>query len=408
MLINKQKLTKLFGNLFFNFNTVALPQGVMWTNLLSPFLVIWLLFHKKVTYLLVSLLLLVFYVTIQAISFDQFNFIDSIFSTIYFYSSVATGIFFYCYLNDKKFNRLEFEKILLSIVYVNLLLTLIAIPLYFTALRDYMWATSTNINSLGEVRLKLLYYEPSHSSFVFIFLSLYLLLKLAFYPSRKYLILLIFTAGSVFLGKSIGTMGAMGIAMVLGSFIYAAPLLKKYYKQVTLVIAVLALITPLLAGSITSRLEKFINGKDNSGNVRLFYASTAAYNAIEKYNYFFGIGFGQDKKYITEFTSKFAGYAGNRLPNSFASTLITVGIFGTTLKYLFLLYYFFKTRVHHNLFRLITFFYLFIYTFTGGWMFNVYEFILYAFTFSQSAFSEFDKDRIFSKKESNHINEGHS
>jgi hypothetical protein len=210
------------------------------------------------------------------------------------------------------------------------------------------------------------------------------------------------TAVSVFLGKSIGTMGAMGIAMLIGGLIYAFPLVKRYYKQITLALAIIILIIPLFAGSITSRLEKFIEGSDNSGNVRLIYATIAAYNMVEKYNYYFGIGFGQDKKYITEFTSKFVGYAGNRLPNSFASTLATVGVFGVILKYLILFYFFFKTKVYQNIFRLITFFYLFIYAFTGGWMFNVYEFVLWAFAFSQNAFSEFDRRNILSKN-TNHI-----
>jgi hypothetical protein len=324
---------------------------------------------------------------------------DYFLGAFYFYTSVIVGIFTYYYFNTKTFSQNQIEDALLSAVYVNIILTFVAIILYFTPLRDIMWHTSTNINSLGEVRLKLLYYEPSHVSFVFVFFSLYLLLKTVFFPSKKYLLLLIITAGSVFLGKSLGTMGTMGIAILIGGLIYAFPLVKKYYKQITLALAIMVLIIPLLAGSITSRLEKFLEGSDNSGNVRLFYATLSAYHMVEKHNYYFGVGFGQDKKYITEFTSQFAGYAGNRLPNAFASTLSTVGVFGIVLKYLFLLYFFFKTRVYSNIFRLITFFYLLIYSFTGGWMFNVYEFILWAFAFSQNAFSEFDRRNIFIKKQ---------
>lgn len=404
MLIKKTKLTHLFGNIFFNFNTIALPLGVMWSNLLSPFFLIWLIYNKRIKYLAISFLLLSSYILIQYITFEPTIIKDYFLSAFYFYSSVIVGIFFYYYSNKNSSIQKNIETTLISIIYINLILTIFAILLYFTPFRDFMWHTSTNINSLGEVRLKLLYYEPSHSGFVFVFLSLYLLLKLVFYPSKKYLILLILTAGSVFLGKSLGTMGAMGIAIVLGSLIYASPLIKKYYKQFILIMAVIALIIPLFAGSITARLEKFIEGKDNSGNVRLLYATKAAYNMVEKYNYYFGVGFGQDKQYVTKFTSKFAGFAGNRLPNSFASTLATVGVFGIALKYIFLFYFFFKTRVYNNLFRLITFMYLFIYSFTGGWMLNVYEFILWAFAFSENAFSEFNRDRIFKKKQSNYKN----
>lgn len=398
MLIKKPNMFHSFVNLLFNFNTIALPLGVMWSNLLSPFLLLWLIYHKKITYLIITFTLLLSYMILQYLTFEPKLIKDYFLGAFYFYTSVIVGIFTYYYFNREILGKNQIEKALLSVLYVNITLTVAAIILYFTPLRDIMWHTSTNINSLGEVRLKLLYYEPSHASFVFIFFSLYLLLKTIFFPSKKYLILLVSTAASVFLGKSLGTIGAMFIAMAFGSLIFAVPLIRKYNKQIVLALATGVLIIPLLAGSITSRLEKFLEGGDNSGNVRLIYATLSAYHMVEKYNYYFGVGFGQDKKYITEFTSKFAGYAGNRLPNTFASTLSTVGVFGIALKYLFLLYFFFKTRVYSNIFRLITFFYLLIYSFTGGWMFNVYEFVLWAFAFSQNAFSEFDRRNIFIKK----------
>jgi hypothetical protein len=393
MVIKKINLNSLLLIVIFNFNTVALPHGVMWSNILSLFMILWLLFKGKITYVIIPLLLLFLYSIVQYITLEPTNTSGYYLRLFYYYTSVMAGVFFYIYFNGYYSRKEEVEKKIFLIVKINLFLFFIACIIFFTPLKNSMWTISNNINSYGELRLKLLFYEPAQFSFVFVFFLNYLLHKTVFYYNKSYMILTILTSIAIIIGKSVGTIGALLIAMLFSSVIFLVPLLKRFYMKIMIILIMITILF-ISFGDSFNRVSKILEGKDGSGNVRVVYATSAAYNMINKYNYYFGVGFGETKKYVNQFTSQFQGYGTDRLPNSFASTLATVGIIGILLKFIFLLFFFIKTRVYDNIFRLTLFFYILVYGFTGGWMLNVYEFILWAFAFSP-VFSEFDRKKIF-------------
>lgn len=393
-MIKKSTIQKMFFSLLFNLNTLGLPFGVMWTNVLSPLMLIHIFLKRQFTYVIISFLCILGYVLLQYNSMQIPKFQDFLLGTIYFFTSILVAIYFYIYFNDDKTKH---DDTLISIIKGNIVLTFIALILYIVPFfKDIFWHVSKNINSFGEVRLQLFFYEPSHLSFVFSFFLSYLLLNVLFFPEKKYLKFLIFTLISIYLTKSLGTMATMVISIIIGFMIFFIPLIRIFYKKIALITIISIIVIPLVSESLISRIDKFTDGKDNSGNVRLIYATSSAYDMIEKYNYLFGVGFGQTKVYVKEFTSKIHGYGTDNLPNSFASTLATVGIIGISLKFFFLFFLFFKKRIYSNIFKLISFFYLLLYGFVGGWMLNVYEFIFLAIIFSNS-FSEFDKNNIFKR-----------
>ena len=394
-MLNKSIINKYFNAFIFNFNTVLLPIGIMWSNIFSIFLIISILKKNAIQLFSISSVFMI-YILIQYYTNDIHNIKSFLLGSAYFYSSIIVGMYFYIFFNQK-YEEGYIENIFLIIIKTNLFLTFFALLFYMVPIvKNTLWHVSNNINSLGEVRLQLLYYEPSHFSFVFLFFGLYLLLNVIFYPAKRYSILLILTFISIFLAKSLGTISTMGISIGIGFIVFFIPLIRKFYKKILGLLLIIIIIIPIFGGSILNRIDKFSQGKDNSGNVRLIYSTLSAYNMIDKYNINFGVGFGQTKEYIVQFTSKIRGYGANRLPNTFASTLATVGIIGITLKYLFLLYFFIKKKIYNNIFKLIIFIYLLLYSFVGGWMLNVYEFIFLALIFS-NAFSQFNNDFIFKK-----------
>ncbi|GEM_PF-6628635 len=383
--------------IIFNFNTIGLPYGVMWSNIFSIGILSWLLLKKQYVFVFLSLFLLLFYMLLQYTTVAISNLTSYILSATYFYTSVLVGIFFFTYLNTKKLSSQKLDEIFMKIIKINIMLTLIAILLYFTPLKEQLWITSNNINSLGETRLRLFFYEPAHYAYIFIVFLLYLFLNFFLYSEKKYFLPLLITLLSIFLTKSLGVLSSMAIAFFFAALVFFLPLIQKFYKKVFLFFLTLLIILPLIGDSFMYRIKQTIEGKDNSGNVRLIYATQSAYNMIKKYNFYFGVGFGQTKEYVLEFTAKIPGYGSDRLPNTFASTLATVGFIGIILKISFLVFFFLKTHVYQNIFRLTLFFYTFIYGLSGGWMLNVYEFILWAFTFS-TIFSKFDKKNILKSR----------
>ena len=381
------------------FNILGLPSGIMWSNILSPLFLLWLIKIKKYFLLVIFFNILLLYAFIQLITspYDDFIEINSfVLSAGYFFTTFIATVYIYYYL-QKVFLHNKIEELFVNILKINSILLFIAIIIYFSPLREFFWGISTqNAHIEGQVRLKLFFSEPAHYGYVLMVFLTYITLQVFLRKQYQYVKLFIVTLVSAWLTQSMGTIGAIVLAISIASLVYFYPLFKKMYKQITMIIIFLVLLMPFVGEVFLNRMDKVIAGEDHSGKVRVVYSTISAYELIEKYNYFVGVGFGQTKFHVQEFTSQFQGYKTNRLPSSFASTLATVGIIGISLKYLILLILFIKRKTYRNILQLTLFLYAFIYGFTGGWMLNFYEFFIWVLVFSR-VFPEFDYSIVFKK-----------
>ena len=87
-----------------------------------------------------------------------------------------------------------------------------------------------------------------------------------------------------------------------------------------------------------------------------------------------------------------------RIPNTLGETLAMFGITGLIFRFMLEMYLFFKTKVYLNAYRLAIFVFVFIYQFTGSFMFNIVELTLWAIAFTP-AFHQFDSENVYQKKE---------
>ena len=81
------------------------------------------------------------------------------------------------------------------------------------------------------------------------------------------------------------------------------------------------------------------------------------------------------------------------IPNAVAETFAVYGIAGLLIRFGLEWYLFFRTKPYRNYYRLGLFIYIFVYQFTGSYLFNIAEYLIWALAFSQ-VFEEFDKKNI--------------
>ena len=113
----------------------------------------------------------------------------------------------------------------------------------------------------------------------------------------------------------------------------------------------------------------------------------------------FGVGPGQTKSIGLDFFKEFYNYANFTeneigIPNSLGDTLATFGVVGVIIKLCLEVYFFLKAKVYNNFYRLGLFLFIFIYQFTGSFITNIAEYIIWLMAFSPWLFKEFDKKNI--------------
>jgi hypothetical protein len=70
------------------------------------------------------------------------------------------------------------------------------------------------------------------------------------------------------------------------------------------------------------------------------------------------------------------------LPDSTADTFADMGIIGLLVKFILEIYLFFRTRVYSNTFRLAMFMVPFFYQFSGGYLTNIQDYLMWSFAFA--------------------------
>lgn len=111
----------------------------------------------------------------------------------------------------------------------------------------------------------------------------------------------------------------------------------------------------------------------------------------------FGCGLGQIKVLGMDLFTRFYVHPFTldtlNIPNSMAETLAMYGIVGMLGRLALEIYLFFKTRVYLNYYRLSLFLFIFIYQFTGSFLANSAEYVIWIMAFA-GVFSQFDKERV--------------
>jgi hypothetical protein len=390
-------IQKVIGHIYFSFNSLGLKGGLLYTHILTPLFLLWLYKEKYLKHLT--------YACLCILPFSIFHYFNGVQTKSFLISHllfVSTIIFIFSAYHYINFYA-SLKKLLHQILIVNFILVMIAIPFYFMEYQYQSWFWYTNLFTTQNLftRLSLFTFEASYYALTLVPITVYYFFKHAFnnqlYKGRFELMMAVLP---LILSLSYGVIGALIItACLMVSLFYKS--LSKHPKHFLILnssviaiffIGVISLIF-FPDNLVILRIQNIFMGADTSTNGRTFESFGIAWKVAKLQNIWWGCGLGQVKLLMPSIIKQFYSHWGidhvNRIPNAVAETLATFGIFGVLFRFTLIFYFFFKTKVFGNYFRLSLFIFIFIYQFSGSYIVNVVEYIIWIIAFS-AAFPEFD------------------
>jgi hypothetical protein len=253
----------------------------------------------------------------------------------------------------------------------------------------------------GFHRLALLTFEASYYSLLFAPIAIYYLAKIFFRintkPANGTLILVLVP---LFLSLSMGVLGAILIAFLA---IYIIHWQKVFYKRNFFNYLIIFLVVLFFTATIILiffpnnvlliRINNILSGIDTSTRGRTNESYKLAWMVAKEKSIWFGSGLGQVKELAYDVVKRYLNYWGElevvRIPNAVAETMAIFGIFGIAIRFSLIFYFFIKTKVLENYYRTLLFVFVFVYQFTGSYITNIVEYVIWVIAFS-TVFKQFD------------------
>ncbi|HMU47981.1 MAG TPA: hypothetical protein PKC72_16535 [Chitinophagaceae bacterium] len=382
--------------IYFFLNSVALPFGLTYTTLLAPLLYFWILLVRKRELLLPFIAILAPYIVLQLVllDVDHQSYFVSLLNLIMVYVFCQAVYTFVKVCKDP-------EKILRQILIANFIFCVIAVPVYFSVFYDVVWMEQNVSRGLKNFRrFKLFTYEPSYYALLFIPLFFYYLLQYFFRQNKisgGLLLVMIFLP--LILSFSIGVITAAIVAGIVTWIIYFRKLTEKkrifnaiVYTGVALFSGFIVLILFFRNNPFFIRMRNIFRGSDTSAKGRTTEAFLIAEKILDDANTWWGVGLGQIKMTGGDLIRKYYHYEPGMavaIPNAAAETLAVFGWTGLILRLLIEISLFFFTRVWKNYYRLLLFVFIFLYQFTGSFITNAAEYVIWILAFT-NVFRQFD------------------
>ena len=397
--MSKFKVNKyhFLAYLYFFFNSVGLAGGLLFTNLLTPVFYVWLFIKTKKPVLLPLLLVLIPFDIIHVLNgVDLKSFLVS---NALFISTYVFVMSFDFWLRHYQETEELFKKILTA----NFAFTVLACIIYFTSFKETLWYKNKFTANVDDFyRLALLTFEASYYSLLFAPIATYYLLKVFFKLNTKPAInILILVLIPLFLSLSLGVLASMAISFAA---IYIINWKKVFYKKnffniLFLVLALMVFIMVALfiffpENALFIRIGNILSGVDTSTRGRTTESFGIALKVANERSLLFGAGLGQVKILAFDIVKKYYNYWGDvqtvRIPNAVAETMAIFGILGLIIRFGLIFYLLFKTKVLSNHYRTALFVMVFVYQFTGSYITNIVEYVIWVLVFS-STFKQFDR-----------------
>lgn len=392
------KLNKYFpfAFIYFFINSVGLPLGLTYTALLAPLFYGWILLTRKKELLLPFISILLPFILIHLFSVG----VELKSYSLSFLNLVMLYIFcqaFYTFLKVCP----DPEKIFRKLLIINFILCLVAVVIYFTPYYNLLWIEQRLTRGISNFRrLRLFTYEASYYATLFVPLFLFYLLQYFLMQNKlKSSWLLIMTLLPLALSFSIGVIAALLLAGLL-TFIFYFRRLAPKRRILNAIVSVGAFFAVGLTivvlffrnNPVFLRLGNIFSGDDTSGSGRTSDAFMLAGKLLHEKSEYWGIGLGQIKIMGGDIIRSYYLYSPGypvAIPNAAAETLVTFGWIGLVLRIFIELFLFFYTKVWTNYFRLLLFLFMFFYQFTGSYITNPAEYVIWILAFT-NVFRQFN------------------
>jgi hypothetical protein len=389
--------------LYFFFNGFLLPHGLLYTTLLTPLFIIWLYRYPSFNLLYIFFIASIPFMLMHFI--NGVNILDYIKSYLLLFSVYFFAVSFQQFLKNVQSLPSIFKSlIVINIFFVGIALIILMIP----SLRSYFWYNNPITSGIeGMNRLRMLTYEPSYYSTLLLPIALYYYLKMLLTDLPNKALVFFLVTVPLLLSLSFGVI--LGLILSL-TFLFLSDiklftLRKKFplyfiYGIILLFVSLIVVLVFFPDNVFFLRIANVFAGKDTSFRGRTFDSFYLGWKIAEQKSILFGVGPGQTKSIGLEFFKEFYNYSNFTesdigIPNGVGDTLATFGILGVLVRLTLQTIFFFKTRVYNNFYRLGLFLFVFIYQFTGSFITNIAEYIIWIMAFSPWLFKEFDKKNIY-------------
>jgi len=378
-----------FAFIYFFLNSVGLPFGLTWMALLAPFLYVWVVLERKKGILLPFLIILLpfIFMHIAIVGVELKSYIISLLNVIMVYVFCQAFYTFLKVCNDP-------EPIFKKILIINFICCMVGIVFYFTPWDHIFWINQELTKGVRDFRrFKLFTYEASYYATLFMPVFFFFLLQYFFRQNKLINFLLLpMLFLPLILSFSIGVIGAGFIAVAITIVVYLRELLSKrrVFNMVVnigviVVSALFILVLYFRHNPLFVRLLNIISGADTSAKGRTEDSFILARRMLEEKNEWWGIGVGQIKLLGHDIIQGYYLYNMEfvaTIPNAMAETLAIFGWFGFFLKLFIELFLFVYTKVWTNYYRLMLFIFIFIYQFTGSFITNLAEYVIWILAFT--------------------------
>ena len=387
--------------LYFFFNGFLLPHGLLYTAILSPLLLLWLYQYESFNKIWLFFVLVIPFAVIHFI--NGVNTYYYAVSATLFFSVFIFSVCFYQFLKVCHTLRTIFRKIII----INFFLVLVAcIAFFIPQLKHFFWQVSAISSGLDKLpRLKLLTYEPSFYSLLLVPIAMYYYLKIIFLKISNPVLIIVLVTVPLILSFSLGILMGVPLALV---FLFMLNLKlffanKKIPQYIFLAFSVAVILFLLLAiiypdNPLFIRILNLFEGKDSSFKGRTFDSYELAWAITSKKDLLFGVGLGQVKVEGLELWRDFYDYNFSinevAIPCAVAETFAVFGFTGLIIRLGLEIYFFFRTKVYTDYYRLAIFIFIFIYQFTGSYIMNIAEYVIWIMAFHPGLFDEFSRNNI--------------
>ena len=390
----------VFAFIYFFINSLGLPQGLLFTSLLSPLLYWWVVSTRRFEIMLPFVIaILPFFIVQAAMGINLGKYLVSLLNmaTVYIFCQAFYTFLLTCQDPEKIFRRL---------LIITFVLCIIAIPFYSSSYYHVFWIKQFLTEGVDNYkRLKLFTYEASYFATLFTPLFFFYFLQIILRQNRInawLLFVLIFTP--YLLSFSLGVIATVLISLAIIFLLYPAKLLRKR-RVLNLAVMIVTLVSVGLVAAVLFfpnntlfiRLANIFTGNDISGKGRTTDAFLLSNMILDQRSHFWGIGPGQLRVLGTDIIKNFYSYPSDydvvAIPNASAETLVIFGWLGLSTRILTEIVLFFYTKVYRNYYRLALFFFMFIYQFTGSYITSPAEYVIWILAFT-NAFPQFNVNPI--------------
>jgi hypothetical protein len=385
----KQGWVWLFAIFIFFFNTFPLPEGITFILLLTPVWVYFLHLNGKLGQALLLTAPLGLYAIIHIAQGVVLSYY--LISVIIMACLVIFGVACYDFINSGA----NWDGIFRDIVVLNFLFAMASVPLLFIpSLKTLVWYMVPISKGIADVpRLKLFASEASHYSYWFAPVAIYFYSRALFFKTRGMWLTMAMVSIPLIMSFSFGVLSDLIITFLLVVAIYFRRIFSSERKRRRLLIAAGLSVGILLIAFkffpdnvVFHRIHNIFTGDDTSARGRTYEAFYLAHTIAGQKSYLWGIGPGQLKIIGRNIIVQYYFYTNIppivRIPNSSAETIAYFGYIGFFIRLFLEAFFFFRTKVYRNPYRMWLFLFAFIFQFTGSYITNPAEYITWIIVFS--------------------------